>query len=115
MEGQVNSEAAEKARKAGLVMIALFGVGTLLFTCGGALLTGVAASGRERDGMMAAQVAIGPGFGALVGLLAAVIVHFAVKENLGLKIGVPIGAAIFGAPCAAGCMFGFFEVIWPSL
>jgi hypothetical protein len=64
---------------------------------------------------MAAQVAIGPGFGALMGLLAAVIGHFAIKENLGLKIGVPIGVALFSAPCAFGCMLGFFEVIWPEL
>ena len=115
MEGQVNTEAMEKARKAGLAMIALFGVGTLLFACGGGIITGVAGYGSERDGVMASQIFIGPGFGALAGLLAAVIGHFAIKENLGLKIGIPIGVGLFSMPCAAGCLFGFYEVIWPSL
>ncbi len=115
MEGQANTEAMEKARKAGLVMIGVFAVGTLLFTCGGALITGVAGAGSERDGVMASQLFVGPGFGALAGLLAAVIGHFAIKENMGLKIGIPIGVAVFGTPCAFGCLLGFYEVIWPSL
>lgn len=112
---QQDPEAAAKAAKVGKIMIGVFAVLTLLFVCGGGVVTGIAASGSERDGVMASKFAVGPAFFALSGLLVSVIAHFAIKENVALKVIIPLVAAFVMGPCSVGCLFFFYKAIWPSL
>lgn len=112
---QVDAADLEKVRKAGLIMLGIFGVLTLLFVCGGGLVTGVVASGSERKGVAASMFAIGPAMFALSGLVGAVIGHFAIKEKLAFKIILPLALGFFIGPCSVGCLLFFYEAIWPSL
>lgn len=106
---------AEKPdRKVDYIMLAVYGVLTLLFCCGGAAITGVAGSESESDGMEAAMIAIGPGCCGCSGFLMALIGMFAFKKP-GPKIASPIIVGIVGGIAGAIGMVVFFEVIWPEL
>lgn len=105
-----------KANKAGLIMLALFGVGSLFFVCGGALALGFsAANNSEREAVQLSYFILSPMGGALAGLITSIITHFAVKQNIIAKIAIPLIAAFFGIPCVLGCVVFFYEAIWPSL
>lgn len=96
-------------------MLGIFGVLTLILFCGGLVLVGVMGSGSESKGVQAAQLVTGPAMFAITGLLTSLITHFAIKENVLLKVLIPLVAAIVAGPCALGCLAVFFTAIWPSL
>ncbi len=104
-----------KVRKAGMIMLGIFGVLTLLFFCGGLAAVGVSGYNSESAGVTAMYVAVGPAMFSLLGFLGAVIGHFAITENFAAKIAVPLVVGFLGGPCSLGCTFVFFQAIWPSL
>lgn len=110
------SDRDPKAHKAGLIMLALFGVGCLIFVCGGALALGFSASeNSESEAVVLSYFILSPMGGAIVGFITSVITHFAIKQNMIAKIAIPPIAAFLAVPCVLGCMIGFYEAIWPSL
>jgi len=108
-------EVLAKVRKAGLVMMGIFGVLVLLFFCGGLAGVGAAGYNSESAGVTAMYVAVCPAMFALLGFIGSVIGHFAIKEKLAAKIAVPLVVGFVAGPCSLGCTFLFFEAIWPSL
>lgn len=106
---------AEKPdRKIDYIMLAVYGLLTLVFCCGGAAITGVVGSDSESDGMDAAMAAIGPGCCSCSGFLMVLIGMFAFKKPVP-KIVAPIAVSIFSGIAGAIGMYVFFEVIWPEL
>lgn len=101
-------------RKVDYIMLAVYGLLSLVFCCGGAAITGVVGSESESDGMEAAMAAIGPGCCSCSGFLAALIGMFALKKPMP-KIVVPIAVSIVSGIAGAVGMVIFFEVIWPEL
>ncbi len=105
----------EKDNKTAKIMIGIFAALTVLFVCGGGIVTGIAGAGRESDGVNAAMAMMGPACCSLSGLTAAVIAMFATPGNKTAHIAAPIVAGLAG-----GCLGGFgisffFAAIWPSL
>lgn len=104
------------AHKTGLVMIGLFAVGCVLFVCGGGLALGVsAANNSERDAVKLSYFILSPMGAAIIGLVASVITHFAIKKSAVAKVIIPLVMAFFTVPCVLGCMVFFYQSIWPSL
>ena len=106
----------EDVRKAGLVMIGVFAVLSVLTVCGGGVAQLlVAANMSESQAVQASYLLLSPMGGALFGLVASVIGHVAIKKSKAFKILLPLVIGFFGMPCVLGCMVVFYEAIWPSL
>lgn len=107
---------SEEVRKAGVVMMVLFAVFSVLTVCGGGIAQVLAAANfSETKAVQFSYLLLPPMAGALFGLLTSVIGHIAIKKSKGLKILLPIVVGFFGMPCALGCLAFFYEAIWPSL
>lgn len=96
-------------------MLILFGVFTVLFVCGGGVVTGMMGYDSESAGVNAAMASTGPACCALAGLIAAGISLLALKGKSTAQIVVPLIAGLFGGAFGGVGIFVFFEVIWPSL
>ena len=112
---QTQVPADKPDRKVDYIMMAVYGLLTLVFCCGGALVTGIVGSESESDGMDAAMAAIGPGCCACSGFLTVLIGMFAFKNKTTAKIIAPIAVSIVSGIGGAIAMYVFFEAIWPSL
>jgi len=110
---EMQDEARDK--RIGYIMMGVTGVLTLLFCCGGALVTGIAGSGSESDGMLAAMWSSFPGCCACSGFLTAAIGMVALKGKPMAKIIAPIAVGFMGGIAGSLGMWIFFEVIFPSL
>lgn len=109
------SEPSARDTKNAKIMLGVFGVLTLLFACGGAVVTGIAGSGSESDGMTAAMASIGPACCSMSGLLVALISLVAFPTKPKAQLAAPIVAGIMGGFVGAVGLVVFFQVIWPSL
>ena len=114
-EQSASPDEQAKVRKAGMIMMGIFGVLTLLFFCGGLAAVGASGYNSESAGVTAMYVAVGPAMFALCGFIASLVGHFAIKENLMAKGAVPLVVGFLMGPCSLGCTFVFFQAIWPSL
>jgi len=98
------------------IMLAVFGVLTLLFVCGGGGFVGyTAATGSETDAVNASMAAMGPGCCSLSGLLVALIAMFAFPTKKTVQLAAPIVAGVLGGIAGAGGLFIFMVAIFPSL
>lgn len=104
------------ANKAGLIMMALFGLGCLIFVCFGGVAMGFSAvNNSESASVQLSYFILSPMAGAIIGLITSVITHFTIKHSVIAKIVIPLVVAFFTVPCVLGCIFGFYKAIWPSL
>lgn len=107
---------SEEVRKVGIVMMAIFGVLSILTVCGGGIgLLAAATNLSETKAVQLSYLLLSPMGGAIFGLLTSIIGHVAIKRSKGLKIMLPLVIGFFGIPCVLGCMVVFYEAIWPSL
>lgn len=98
------------------IMLAVFGVLTLLFVCGGGAFLGLtAANGSEEDAVNAAMGAIGPACCALSGLLMAVVSLLAFPTKKTAQLAAPIVAGIAGGIIGAVGFVIFMVAIFPAL
>jgi hypothetical protein len=116
-EGAMNSElddASDDVTNAKRMLV-LFGVFTVIFVCGGGIVTGFFGYDSESAGVNAAMAATGPGCCSLAGLLAAAFSLLALKGKPTAQIVAPIIAGLAGGLVGGLGIFLFFEAIWPSL
>jgi len=104
-----------KDKKVGYVNLAVWGALTVLFCCGGAVITGALGAESESDGVDAAMAAAGPACCAISGLIGTLPGLFALKGKTGLKVGLPIALGVAGGIGGVLAILVFFEAIWPSL
>lgn len=97
------------------IMLAIFGVLTLLFVCGGAVVVGLAGSQRETDGMNAAMALTGPACCALGGLLTSMLAMVALPTKKTAQLIAPVAVGVLAGLFGGAGIFVFFAAIWPSL
>lgn len=108
--------ATEEAPKKGCLMPGIWLGASALVTLVGLAFLGIAASGSERDGVMATWIVAGPLGLVWAGSLAGLITHFAFRRgSTAVRAGVPLGCGCLGAIALFGLVFVFFAAIWPSL
>ena len=108
-------DTSTKSNRNAKIMAGLYAIAVFLFCFVGLVALLIAASGRERDGVLAAKILAGPASFAIAGFVGSLLSIFFLKGKDVLQIAVPVVLSMIGGFFGFVFIFVFFNVIWRML